>query len=63
MENLYTQNYDSVHSSILHLGITSAVLFLLPIIVAAVWKNIAARRSLSLRFSWERPDFSYLRGY
>lgn len=39
MENLYTQNYDSVHSSILHLSITSVVLFLLPILIVVLWKK------------------------
>lgn len=39
MEQLYTQNFDTVNSSILNLGITSAVLFLLPIAIAVLWKK------------------------
>lgn len=39
METLYSQNYDSVNSSILNLSIASVVLFLLPIIAAILWKK------------------------
>lgn len=43
MENLYTQNFDTVNSSILNLGITSVVLFLLPIVIAVLWKKQCGR--------------------
>ncbi len=39
MENLYSQNFDFVHSSILNLSIASVALFLLPIIVSVLWKK------------------------
>lgn len=43
MENLYTQNFDTVNSSILNLSITSVVLFLLPIVIAVLWKRHCGR--------------------